>query len=72
MVDETLQGIQNVKAFSNEGYESTRYRDAMGSFVGVTMKAAAARGAFVSFIIFALFGVITAGRLVRRRDARAR
>ena len=59
IVDETLQGVQNVKAFSNEQFESERYRSAMGSFVATTMKAAAARGSFISFIIFALFGVIT-------------
>ena len=59
VVDETLQGIQNVKAFSNEQYESGRYQRAMGSFVDTTLKAAAARGSFISFIIFALFGVIT-------------
>ena len=59
IVDETLQGVQNVKAFSNEDYESKRYRAAIGSFVATTMKAAAARGSFISFIIFALFGTIT-------------
>ena len=59
VVEETLQGIQNVKAFSNEEFESTRYRGAIGSFVDATMRAAAARGSFISFIIFALFGVIT-------------
>lgn len=59
IVEETLQGVQNVKAFSNEEFESGRYRRAIGSFVDATMKAAAARGSFISFIIFALFGVIT-------------
>jgi ATP-binding cassette subfamily B protein len=59
VVEETLQGVQNVKAYSNEEFESTRYRRAIASFVEATMRAAAARGAFISFIIFALFGVIT-------------
>ncbi|MGI9244684.1 MAG: ABC transporter ATP-binding protein, partial [Verrucomicrobiales bacterium] len=59
VVEETLQGVQNVKAYSNEAFESDRYRGAIGSFVDATMKAAAARGSFISFIIFALFGVIT-------------
>jgi len=59
IVEETLQGIASVKAFSNEPHESGRYRGALDSFVKTTMKAAAARGSFISFIIFALFGVIT-------------
>ena len=59
IVDETLQGVQNVKAFSNEAHESGRYRDAIANYVEATMRAASARGSFISFIIFALFGVIT-------------
>ncbi len=58
VVEETLQGITNVKAFGNESYESNRYRTGLKSFVDATIHAARSRGAFVSFIIFALFGVI--------------
>lgn len=59
VVEETLQGIANVKAYTNESYEAERYGETIGGFVDVTLRAARARALFVSFIIFALFGVIT-------------
>jgi ATP-binding cassette subfamily B protein len=59
IVEETLQGIANVKAFSNEAFETRRYSGALGRFVEVTLGAARARALFVSFIIFVLFGAIT-------------
>ena len=59
VVEETLQGIANVKAFTNESHEESRYGKAIDRFLGVTMRGARSRAFFVSFIIFALFGVIT-------------
>jgi ABC-type multidrug transport system fused ATPase/permease subunit len=59
IVEETLQGIASVKAFSNESFETRRYSGSLGRFVEVTLGAARARALFVSFIIFALFGAIT-------------
>ncbi len=59
IVDETLQAIANVKSFTNEPFETDRYSKAMGDYVEVTLRAARARALFVSFIIFALFGVVT-------------
>jgi ABC-type multidrug transport system fused ATPase/permease subunit len=58
VVDETFQAINVVKAFTNEMYESIRYKKAMGSVVDFALKAAQFRGAFISFIIFGLFGGI--------------
>jgi ATP-binding cassette subfamily B protein len=58
IVEETLQGIVNVKAFSNEGYELNRYHDGLGKFLTATLRGARLRAAFISFIIFALFGFI--------------
>jgi ATP-binding cassette subfamily B protein len=58
IVEETLQGILNVKAFSNEGYELNRYHVGLGSFLTTTLRGARLRAAFVAFIIFALFGFI--------------
>ena len=58
IVEETLQGILNVKAFSNEGYELNRYHAGLGSFLTTTLRGARLRAAFVAFIIFALFGFI--------------
>jgi ATP-binding cassette subfamily B protein len=58
IVEETLQGILNVKAFSNESYELNRYHDGLGSFLTTTLRGARLRAAFIAFIVFALFGFI--------------
>lgn len=58
VVGETLQGIANVKAFTNEAYETARYKKITLEIVKLAMKGGVARGAFFSFIIFCLFGAI--------------
>jgi ABC transporter fused permease/ATP-binding protein len=58
IVEETLQGIVNVKAFANEDYELTRYHAGLGRFLTATLRGARLRAAFIAFIIFALFGSI--------------
>jgi ABC transporter fused permease/ATP-binding protein len=58
IVEETLQGIVNVKAFANEGYELQRYHEGLGRFLNATLRGARLRAAFVAFIVFALFGSI--------------
>ena len=58
IVEETLQGIVNVKAFANEGYELNRYHEGLGRFLTSTLRGARLRAAFIAFIIFALFGTI--------------
>ena len=58
IVEETLQSVQVVKAFTNEHLEVNRYQTALGRVVANALKAATFRGGFVSFIIFALFGGI--------------
>ncbi|MEX2512024.1 MAG: ABC transporter transmembrane domain-containing protein [Cyclobacteriaceae bacterium] len=60
VVEETLQSIATVKSFTGEAYESKRYRGRLDKVVEVALKAAGFRGAFISFIIFALFGGIVA------------
>ena len=60
VVEETLQSIVTVKSFTGEDYESNRYRGRLDRVVNVALKAAGFRGAFISFIIFALFGGIVA------------
>ncbi|SHM61045.1 ABC transporter, permease/ATP-binding protein [Cyclobacterium lianum] len=60
VVEETLQSIVTVKSFTGEAYESNRYRFRLDRVVEVALKAAKFRGAFISFIIFALFGGIVA------------
>jgi ABC transporter fused permease/ATP-binding protein len=58
VVEETLQGIANVKAFTNEGYEQQRYQDGLRVFLGAVLRGARYRGLFGSFITLALFGAI--------------
>lgn len=60
IVEETLQSIHTVKSFTSERYEIGRYRSSLGRVVDVALKAATYRGAFISFVIFALFGGIVA------------
>jgi ABC transporter fused permease/ATP-binding protein len=56
VVEETLQGIANVKAFVNEAYEAGRYNKALREVVDIAVKGAKFRGVFASFIVFCLFG----------------
>jgi ABC transporter fused permease/ATP-binding protein len=58
IVEETLQAVSMVKAFTNEQLEKDRYGKAQEQVVQTALHAARYRGAFVSFIIFALFGGI--------------
>ncbi|HZV45039.1 MAG TPA: ABC transporter transmembrane domain-containing protein, partial [Saprospiraceae bacterium] len=58
VVEETLQNIQTVKAFTNESLEYGRYKSEMGNVVDTSLKLARHRGAFASFIIIVLFGAI--------------
>jgi ATP-binding cassette subfamily B protein len=58
IVEETLQGIVNVKAFVNESYELNRYHAGLGKFLATTLGGARLRAAFIAFIVFALFGSI--------------
>jgi ABC-type multidrug transport system fused ATPase/permease subunit len=65
ILDETLQSIYAVKAFTNEFFETMRYRTSNDSVVKVALKFAAGRAVFSVFIITVLFGafffVILAG-----------
>ena len=58
VAEETLQSINVVKAFTNEGLEANRYRTILNRVVDLSLYASRFRGGFVSFIIFALFGGI--------------
>ena len=58
IVEETLQGIFNVKAFVNETFEIARYSRSMDAYLNVALRGAKLRGAFIAFIVFALFGCI--------------
>jgi ABC-type multidrug transport system fused ATPase/permease subunit len=60
IVEETLQGISNVKAFANEWYEIARYKGKIQEIVKIAIRGGKYRGYFASFIIFCLFGAIVA------------
>uniref|UniRef100_UPI00404B8691 ABC transporter ATP-binding protein n=1 Tax=Fulvivirga sp. TaxID=1931237 RepID=UPI00404B8691 len=60
IVEETLQSIQTVKSFTNELFETLRYRKSLDNVIGTALRAAKYRAAFISFIIFVLFGGIVA------------
>ncbi len=58
VVQETLQGISNVKAFANEWYEVKRYDTSISNLVSLAIKNGRMRGFFVSFLLFSVFGAI--------------
>jgi len=58
IVDETLQGIANVKAFGNEDYEVRRYTSQLDAFLASILRTAKHRAGLIAFIIVAIFGSI--------------
>ena len=58
IVQETMQGIVNVKSFANEALEVFRYGKSVREIANLSLKSAFSRGLFASFIILALFGAI--------------
>ncbi len=60
IVDETLQGIFNVKSFVSEAFEVLRYRDRTNEAARAGIKGGLYRAAFASFIVFGLFGALVA------------
>jgi ABC-type multidrug transport system fused ATPase/permease subunit len=58
IVEETLQGINTVKAFTNEQFETRRYGASLTNTVRAALKSNMYRGGFVSFVIIGLFGGI--------------
>ncbi|QJD97835.1 ATP-binding cassette domain-containing protein [Mucilaginibacter robiniae] len=58
IVEETLQGIANVKAFVSEAFEANRYDRNLREVVNLAVRGSKYRGMFGAFIVFCLFGVI--------------
>ena len=58
IVQETFQGISMVKAFTNEVFEIGRYVKSIRAVVDTAIANARYRGAFVSFMIFSVFGAV--------------
>ncbi len=60
IVEETLQGIQSVKSYTNEFFEIDRYRVKTEEIAQVGIKSGRYKGAFSAFIVFGLFGALVA------------
>ena len=58
IVEETLQGIANVKAFGNELHETRRYAAGLDGFLRIVLKSARLRAGLISFVIVGIFGSI--------------
>jgi ATP-binding cassette subfamily B protein len=58
VIEESLQGIANVKAFCNEIFEQRRYESKLNVFLQSILHGARARASLVAFIIFAIFTAI--------------
>lgn len=58
ILDETLQSIHAVKAFTNEIFETKRYGRSNSDVVNVSMQYAKGRAVFAVFIITMLFGAL--------------
>lgn len=60
IVEETLQGIQSVKSYTNEFFEIARYRKKTEEIARVGMLSGKYKGAFSAFIVFGMFGALVA------------
>jgi ATP-binding cassette, subfamily B, bacterial len=58
VLNETMQGINVVKAFTNEWFEVMRYNKANRQAVATSMKFASWRAIFATFIVVILFGAL--------------
>lgn len=58
IVEESLRGISNVKAFTNEIFSIQKYAKSIEKIRQLNVKSGLWRGVFASFIIFCLFGAI--------------
>jgi ABC-type multidrug transport system fused ATPase/permease subunit len=60
IVEETLQGILNVKAFANEFFEMLRYKKKTTEVANTGIKAGSFRGIFAASMILGVFGAMIA------------
>ncbi len=58
IVQETFHGITVVKAFTSEWWEIRRYVKSIYTVVELAIRNARYRGAFISFMIFSVFGAV--------------
>jgi ABC transporter fused permease/ATP-binding protein len=60
IVEETVQSIHSVKSFTSELYETIRYKKSIDEVVRIALKGAKYRAAFISFMLFSMFGSFVA------------
>lgn len=60
IVEETLQGIRSVKAYTNEFFEIARYKNRIQEVAKIGMRSGKFRGAFSAFLVLGLFGSLVA------------
>ncbi len=58
IVEESLQSINTVKAYTNEEFELGRYGRSIDETVRISLKTASARGLFSAFIVTVMFGAL--------------
>ena len=58
VVEETFQGVANVKAFGNEPYESERYAHGLRAYLTTVLRNARYRAGLIAFVILGIFGAI--------------
>lgn len=58
ILEETFTGITNVKAFSNEGFETERYNSKTSLAKAIAVKGGIWRGGFISMMIMLFSGVL--------------
>lgn len=58
VVEETMQSIATVKAYTSEWEEVKRYHKHLSESVRISIRAAHMRGLFAAFIIFVMFGAL--------------
>jgi ABC-type multidrug transport system fused ATPase/permease subunit len=58
VVQESLQGIANVKAFSNEWYEISRYKKSIMESVRLALKSGFQQAIFNSLLLLSMFGTV--------------
>lgn len=58
IVEETLQGIQSVKTYTNEFFEISRYREKTEEIAKIGIKGGRYTGALSAFVVFGLFGAL--------------
>ncbi len=56
IVEETLQGVQNVKSFANEFFEVSRYNASVEAIKKLAIKLGNVRGVFFSFVVTIMMG----------------